>query len=334
MKHLDISVVVCTYNRAEELYKALKSLIMQDGGNAFIYDIIVVDDASTDHTEKIIRDIAGQSKIPVKYILEEGRGIARARNRGISESTGEWIAFFDDDQIAETDWLNQLISAAKKTGADCVGGRMVLDLPSGEPLSTICRAIFGEMNYGDEPIECTRKKLLPSGGNILLRRSVIDTVGSFDEARIYGGEDHDFLARVCKQGLKMWSTPKAIVHHIIPAYRLKRNYLLWTSLRDGVNFAQNDYKIEGQAKTILYGIARLGQALLINVPMLFWARLTHNDDEALGRRCLLTRCTGYTRRTLFYLLPYLFRQEKFFNRLEFRKERTFASHQRKCIEHI
>ena len=126
MKKIDISVSVCTYNRAEILHGALESLICQETDGKFSYEIIVVDNASTDDTKAVVEQIIKTSPMPIRYILEEDKGVAQARNRGVKESQGTWIAFFDDDQLAERDWLKNLLDIALQMGADCVGGTILI----------------------------------------------------------------------------------------------------------------------------------------------------------------------------------------------------------------
>src|SRR5688572_27730028 len=103
----DISIVVCTQNRAAMLRGALASLydLATDG---FTYEIVVIDNGSTDETQKTIATAATQSRHPLRGIYEPEKGIVPARNRGIREARGRWIAFFDDDQLADSRWLVEL----------------------------------------------------------------------------------------------------------------------------------------------------------------------------------------------------------------------------------
>ena len=93
------------------------------------------------------------------------------------------------------------------------------------------------------------------------------------------------------------------------------------SLRVGENFACIDNRQLGRRKTLLLCVARIGQALLVNMPLLVWAYLLGDRAGILGRKCLLWRAVAYTRGTLFLLAPRLFPQKGFFAALEFRKER-------------
>ena len=152
-----ISVIVCSYNREETLREALRSLVNQETKGEFIFEILVVDDASTDNTKNVVKDIDSSSCIPIKYVLEKGRGIPYARNRGIREVQAEWIAFFDDDQLAEPDWLWWLFKTASETGGHIIGGVRRLKLMQDQELrlGPMSREILGENIMAKKCIHAT-----------------------------------------------------------------------------------------------------------------------------------------------------------------------------------
>src|SRR6185503_15634020 len=119
-----ISVIMPTYNRADMLRGALESLLCQETGGEFEYEIFVIDNASTDSTKSIVEAAAAGSQVPVRYCFQDEPGPAPARNRGLAHASGLWLAFFDDDELAEPDWLKQLYRAALQTGASIIGGAM------------------------------------------------------------------------------------------------------------------------------------------------------------------------------------------------------------------
>src|SRR5262245_15851669 len=118
----DISVVVCTRNRAALLRGALASLYDLATEDEFTYEIVVVDNGSTDETPQVITMAMQESKHPLRGVLERESGIAAARNRGIAASRGRWIAFFDDDQLADWHWLAELFRGAQEKNCRVVGG--------------------------------------------------------------------------------------------------------------------------------------------------------------------------------------------------------------------
>jgi glycosyltransferase involved in cell wall biosynthesis len=318
-----ISVVICSYNRADILRAALQSLTRQKTDAQFSYEILVIDNGSSDDTRAVVSEIASCSQFPVRYVWEERSVVAHARNRGVIESRGEWLAWFDDDQLAELDWLNQLFAVACRTGADMVASDRVLSLPNEPvvPLNRFTRALLGEVTQHKESRIFSRRGL-PTTGNMLIRRSVFDSVGSFDTSEIYGAEDRDLTRRAWVNGFTAWSAPKAVVHHLIPPFRLSAQYFSWASLRLGRNMANGDNKRCGLVKTVLTCVARIGQALLVHLSLLLWAYLLRDQAEMIGRRYQILVAVAYARQTLFLVAPGLFQQKDFFAALEFRKEGT------------
>ena len=157
---MDISVVVCTYNRAELLRSALESLVWQETDEKFTYEILVVDNGSTDGTCDVVNDfIKKTTKVHIRYVYEEESGIAVARNRGIKEVCCEWIAFFDDDQWADPHWLFELYKVAMQKEADCVGGAILLVLPDSANISLrpFIRSALREVLPSDEPQRYSEK---------------------------------------------------------------------------------------------------------------------------------------------------------------------------------
>ena len=299
----------------------LRSVVSQQTGGEFSYEVVVVDDASTDATSGVIREIARSSPVPVRYILGEGRGAGGARNRGVSEAQGEWIAFTDDDQLAETDWLRELLTTARRTNADCVGGIMLLKL-NPEELSQIPLPCRGCLRETVATLEARKHdgKNFPLTGNSLVKREVFDHVGWFDESMTLGGEDLDFFRRVRRAGLEVWQTLRAVLHHLIPPYRLEKDYLRWNALRNGVCFAQVDFRAHGVLGVTLLCVARIGKSLLLTLPRFCWARLQRNESQLLAQNCHLAKMEGYIREVLSIIGPKPFAQERFFAALEMRKE--------------
>ena len=212
---VDISVVVCTRNRAESLRETLCSLVAQQSDGQFAYEVLVVDNASTDHTPRVVEEISAAARIPVRYVREQCRGTSYARNRGVATARGEWIASFDDDQVADTRWLSQLFLLAKQKNVRSVGGAVLLRLPEGfdREVSPVCRRVLGESSGWDQPRRYTRSEG-PGAGNQMLHRSVYESVGVYDVAYNLRGEDVDLYRRIRAAGIDTWYTPHAIAWHL------------------------------------------------------------------------------------------------------------------------
>ena len=317
---MDIGVVVCTYNRKEALRNALDSLIHQETEGAFTFEILIVDDGSTDGTEDVLKEIIkNTSAIPIRYVHKEGAGIADARNRGVREARGRCIAFFDDDQWAEPRWLLELYKVAVESEADCVGGTVLLDLPDSAKLnlSPFCRSALRESLLGYEPERYSEKVGL-STCNVIIRRELFERVGTFDASLLTGGEDPDFFWRASKQGAEMWHAPKAIVHHIIPESRLREEYFRRTSLRLGLSGAWIRYKHKGRLRWFLALGRWILRSFARDIWLLLMALLLRDKSKQLDRKCRLWCTLGYVRGSLSLLAPSVLRQKRFFDTLNFR----------------
>lgn len=319
---VDVSIVVCTYNRAPLLRDALASLKALETDGAFRYEIVVTDNASTDESAAVIEEAARDSPVPVRGVREPRPGVAHARNRGIQETRAPWIAFFDDDQVADPGWLKELLAVARETGARWVGGanRLLLPRDHQDDLAGLCRGMLGETTWGDAPCPFGTG-MLPGSGNLLVQRSVFEEIGGFDESRRMAGEDGNLFCRMAAANIGGWYAPRAVMRHVVPAYRLTDDYLRWKSLGYGRNLAQRNWCDRGWLAVLLLLVGRLGHALLVSVPRLLWARLRGATGQAQAARCLIWRAQGYARFTLHLLAPKLFAQRDFLARLEFRCER-------------
>ena len=204
------SVVIPTRNRAATLRQTLAAVTAQDYPH---YEVIVVDDGSTDDTAGMVA-----AEFPnVRLIRQSNRGPAAARNRAIRESSGEVVAFTDDDCVPPGDWLTRLAEGysryPKVAGA---GGRLEPppDVLRHSVLARYERFVAQSMyRVGDEDVlggfEC------PAGGtnNMSYRRAVLESAGGFDETFPYAaGEDADLKWRVCQAGAQILYIPITVEH--------------------------------------------------------------------------------------------------------------------------
>jgi glycosyltransferase involved in cell wall biosynthesis len=326
MKKSFISIIVPTYNRCEMLRGALETLIGQETGEDFSYEVVVVDNASTDATRAVIEQVAATSPVPVQYAYERQPGPAPARNCGLERATGDWIAFFDDDELADTMWLRQLYCAALETKAPIVGGAMHLDLPPEvlNQLSTFVRSTsFREIKYYST-IHTYEGRRLPGTNNALVARHVFEAIGTFDKSIVTGGSDSDLFLRARTAGMAMYYTPSAIVRHRIEPNRLTTEYFRWDAQQGCNAFAGLDCEHKGRFVLTLLCSARIAHALLVIMPRLAWGWLKRDRAEILEQMVRLWRTEGYTRRTVALLAPEWFPQTRYFDALHFRRGRVIG----------
>lgn len=186
-----VSVVIPTYNYGRFIAEAIKSALDQ---TLKPIEVIVVDDGSTDDTAEIVRGF-GEA---VRYIRQENAGVCAARNRGVAESSGELIAFFDADDTWEPTKIEKqtaLFSSDPQIGLVHCGMRE-FDSETGVTLDFLLDGLDGwvadELLLWEEPV------ITGPGGAIMVPRKVFDEVGGFD-TRLKVGEDCDFCYRVARR---------------------------------------------------------------------------------------------------------------------------------------
>jgi hypothetical protein len=254
--------------------------------------------------------------------------VAQARNCGVRNARGRWIAFFDDDQLADADWLAGLLEAAGRTGAACVGGAVRLQLPDSvaAQLPAVCRRLLGESLPCASVGRPGRRRGLATG-NLLVDRSVFERIGLFDESLREAGEDADLGRRVRAAGIELAGAPAAVVWHVIPPYRLGEDYLRWSALRQGMHVARRERRAWGRLGFPAAVAARLGQAIAAGLPRWLWGCAVRSRRLRLDGLCRLWRSEGYLRFALHCLAPRWFAQHDFFGRIAFRTERDRFAHE-------
>ena len=245
----DITVVVCTHNRAESLRQALASLYDLETGGRFTYEVLVIDNTSPDHTPTVIQTAARESKALLRGVHEPQKGIVAARNRGVLDAAGKWIAFFDDDQLADCRWLLELYAAAEEQLVRSVGGAVHLQLPDGceRKLAPLVRTLLGESRWSELTTPYTRSTS-PGAGNWLMQRSLALEVGMFQAANQGRNEDSDLYRRICLAGETSWFVPAAIVQHVITPDRLEEAYLFRLARIVGEFVALRELSLDGRLK--------------------------------------------------------------------------------------
>jgi glycosyltransferase involved in cell wall biosynthesis len=232
----DISIVVCTYNRAASLRLTLTALAAQAVSSEVTWEVVVVDNNSTDSTRSVAQRFIAASSIPARYVFVAAQGLSRARNAGIAESRAGVVAFTDDDVSPATDWVAQIAAALEREDSDIVGGRIV-PMWSREPPPWLRHrpALHAALAIMDHPSRAAilAAEQMPGvwGANMAFRRRVFDKVGVFDTRRglvgstLHRGEEIDLVARALAAGCRAVYDPRVVVFHRIDHQRMRLPYL-------------------------------------------------------------------------------------------------------------
>lgn len=231
----DISIVVCTYNRAASLAETLEAMDAQIAPADLRWELLVVDNNSTDATRDAIEHFVARARIHVRSVFEPCQGLSHARNAGIVHAAGNIVGFTDDDVQPAPDWVGR-VAAAIGTGADIVGGRILprwrQPPPSWLEHRPYFRSALAIMDHAS-PAQVLDPRATPSvwGANMAFRRKVFDAVGLFDTRRgmvgtkLYRGEEIELVQRAIAAGFRVVYDPNATVWHRIEAERMRLRYL-------------------------------------------------------------------------------------------------------------
>ncbi len=224
---VDLSIIVPSWNRAPQLEPLLTSLLDQDTGGVR-YDIVVVDNNSTDDTRRVVERIAADAPAgQVRYLFEPRQGVSYARNAGVAATAAPIVAFVDDDGIAGRDWVRSMKRAFDDhPEADCIGGRITprwvtprpswLTAPHAGPIAVQDRPEAAYLNAG-------QASMCLLSANLGCRRVAFDAVGGFspDYPR---GQDREFELRLWRAGRQGLYLPEMEISVEVPAERLERRY--------------------------------------------------------------------------------------------------------------
>lgn len=241
------SILICTHNRAPVLREALANvdrLALPDGASV---EVVVVNNASTDATEQVVREHAASARFPTKYVVEPRLGLSAARNAGLRACTGERIAFTDDDGFPERDWLLQYDAAFARHEIDWAFGPVIPRWPGKQPswYGPEVRHYFAALDYGEQQFEARFLEHQFYGVNNCCERAKILELGDFREDQgnvgpdgVMGtvGDDTDIFIRALRAGFCVRYLPEPKVHHLIAENRCTRLYHLRRIWRAQPNF--------------------------------------------------------------------------------------------------
>ena len=228
----EVSVVVSTYNRAHRLPGALNSLLTQAG--TVRYEVIVVDNNSSDDTAEVVRQIMLRAGGLVRYSFEPRQGLSHGRNAGIALARSAIIAFTDDDVRASSDWIVLLKRAFEEhPEAGYIGGRVLPEWAAPPPrwLTTAHWAPLALQDYGPAvQVSGRERAICLVGANLAFRKQVFERVGMFSASlgRVKDGigstEDHDMQLRAWRAGVHGLYVPTVVVTAEVTPDRLEKRY--------------------------------------------------------------------------------------------------------------
>jgi glycosyltransferase involved in cell wall biosynthesis len=239
-----ISAIICTHNREQYLGAAIDSLLQQrfeqyEGR----YEVIVIDNASSDRTPEIVKSKAHPK---LRYVYEPTLGLSVARNRGAAVAKAAVLAYLDDDAEASTDWLAVLWAVFEQEEKVAIaGGKVTLiwppDTAPPDWLSDDLASSLGAYDLGDELTYIQDPTLTPRGLNYAVRRTFLSAVGGFDThlgrvgTNLLSNEEQQLTRLALDNNWQVAYVPDALAAHNVALDRIKRSWFLRRSWWQGIS---------------------------------------------------------------------------------------------------
>ena len=229
-----LSIVICSYNRASYISGALDSLYHQSAG-LDNFEAIIVDNNSTDNTAEVFKQWrASHANGSFTYLTESKQGASFARNTGAKGAKGQWLCFMDDDAIANSNYVENIIKHIKtKPEAIGFGGRIIPKYIPSEPewMSYYVSSLVGNFDYA--PTACAFENgKYPLESNMIVKKDIYDSIGGFNTQlpgvvgtlRI-GGEGKELFYKILALGHTIYYDPTICVHHVVEVKKLTPEYM-------------------------------------------------------------------------------------------------------------
>lgn len=235
---LDLTVAICVYNGVKRIGMVLDSLALQQVPVDLRWELLVIDNASTDGTADLVKQKCQQHQLPLRLIPEPVAGLSHARRRAALDAQSEILCFLDDDTVIESNWLRECVAFMQAhPRAGIVGARVhpLLEDPAGKPadFEEKYAPILSVFDQG----ETAHRLAMPHGptpvgagmvGRRDLYRLVFDELQSLNVGRkgnsLAGGEDLEAIFILHQIGYEIWYNPALRVQHFIPVQRVTESY--------------------------------------------------------------------------------------------------------------
>jgi glycosyltransferase involved in cell wall biosynthesis len=292
------SVVIPAYNAARTLPRTVESLFLQ---TAESFEIIIVDDGSSDETPEICKTLQKDSPFPVKVLRQQNRGECAARNRGIESAEGEYIIFLDADDVAEREYVDKLVEAVENDPAcdiACCSFDLLYKDGSSRTRLLPCKK-SGEMLDGRVAlIKLLKEKLDVWSGSGLYRRSCLIEKGVFFDETLMMGGDTEFRWRAFYHARKVALVKDVLVHYVQHDASVTRSFdpgrFPPSSWLDPANFLEYLAELGEDGKELFsllrnevvprYSIRRLRNYVLYGLKDRFWQDLAEDTTKEVLRR--------------------------------------------------
>jgi len=260
---------MATYNRCESLRHVLNGLLGQENASDINYEIIVVDNNSTDKTKEIIESFKLGFDEKLEYFFEANQGKSFALNKGIAKSKGDIIAFIDDDVLLDEGWISSVVRSSKEYRWDAMGGRILPRYPAGTPRwikdnKDLLAGPIALYDYGED-VKRYRGFMAPfAGANMAVKKTLFDEVGLFKTnlgpGRGTFSEDTELFERLKDAHKNLYYCGETLVWHPVDRKRMNLRYIAKWNIVHGRYYTMREMAEKGDdlvvhSKMLCYLIA-------------------------------------------------------------------------------
>ncbi len=302
MSTIRISAIICTFNRAEYLRKAIRSLLQQSLSKDD-YEIIVVDNASIDRTHDVVHEELVNVQ-HMQYLYDPIKGLNQARNTGWQHAHGEYVAYLDDDAVAGEEWLEKILGVfeAVEPQPGCVGGKIEAIWEVARPTWLTDRMLLylAIIDWHNKPGPLANPQFL-AGANLAFPKRVIEDVGGFQSgidrvgSNLLSNGDILIERQIHKLGYSCFYHPEIAVKHHITAARATQRWMIsrfyWQGISDAVlEVREQSMTVGGRLRKGL----RQMPGILLAPRKLINLILPTIDPSAFDTKCSTYGRIGYT----------------------------------------
>ena len=245
-----ITVCICTFKRPQLLRRLLEKVAKQQGRDRFNVSIVVVDNDSNQSAKQTVTEFAQTFPIQATYGNEPVASFARARNRVVANATGDFIAFIDDDEFPDDNWLLTMFETCETHGVAGVLGPVLPHFETPPPSWLVKGGFYDRPRHQTGFVMSWQESRT---GNVLFRRKIIEGVEPvFNLEFALGGEDQDFFRRMMEKGHRFIWCDEAPAYETVPPHRWKRSFLLRRALLRGrMTFTQQKNRWRNIGKSMI-----------------------------------------------------------------------------------
>jgi glycosyltransferase involved in cell wall biosynthesis len=310
---ITLSVIVPTRNRSHFLRNALESICFQQGISKKSFEVIVIDNGSSDDTKQVVESFK-ETISNLRYVYEDKPGLHVGRHIGCQLAKGDILVYIDDDIEAFPKWLSNIQSCFADKNVDMVGGNILPKFESHPPEWLSClweerkdgvqkMHYLSIINLGDEA-----KEIFPGdiyGCNYSIRKSILYEAGGFhpdampEQLIKYRGDGESPVSLyVHSKGYKVMFHPEASVYHFVPNNRMKVKYFLNRAFRDGISQSYTEIRNNGMVSIKSEGFSRSKEKISnlksqVKDDIMTWLMRKKCKSERIKKRICSSHMQGY-----------------------------------------